>query len=332
MRHRATNGLRVLLLVIVAASARAHARDPAQTPFASDSVFNLPLGSGAQWQHNAQLASAGVVIDTVGNWNENIYTSAATDPVVTVRVSGASGGPKGIYRLHIPGNAQPSAPPLEKGGDSVLTVDDLATHTWWSFGEFQWTGPTSAVAGQGSHEPDCGSGIGFDNSNWDQGAGTLRESDLRAGVIAHLLRVEVPWDMLKSYGSNPTDMAPYAWPQTQEDGNGPKAYTGTIYYGVTIGIPVNAREPSDVASNRGANMLWKALQQHGAMVRDSTGGTRNLVFQADQNVAPNDPLVRGMERYGHEILSYAKILINQGPNSVNGGGTPVVPLDPACSD
>ena len=33
-------------------------RDPTQIPFASDSVFNLPLGSGAQWQFNQQLAGA----------------------------------------------------------------------------------------------------------------------------------------------------------------------------------------------------------------------------------------------------------------------------------
>lgn len=39
-----------------------------------------------------------------------------------------------------------------------------------------------------------------------------------------------------------------------------------------------------------------------------------------------------MEQYGSQIMAQAEILANQGPNSVNGGGTPIVPLDPAPSD
>ncbi len=59
-------------------------RDPSQTPFASNSIFNLPLGSGAQWTYNAQLANTNVVVNTSGNYNEPIYTSTASDPLVTV--------------------------------------------------------------------------------------------------------------------------------------------------------------------------------------------------------------------------------------------------------
>src|SRR5262249_40370354 len=40
----------------------------------------------------------------------------------------------------------------------------------------------------------------------------------------------------------------------------------------------------------------------------------------------------GMERYGSEIMAQVQILANQGPNSINGGGTPIVPLDPPLSD
>jgi hypothetical protein len=98
---------------------------------------------------------------------------------------------------------------------------------------------------------------------------------------------------------------------------------------VTIGIAANAIEPADVAANAGANMLWKALQDHGAMVRDSGGAGNTVIFQADQNVNPNDPLVQGMDQLGAKIMAQTQILANQGPNSVNGGGTPIVPLDPA---
>lgn len=327
----AMTSLSALLLAARFGHGAAQIRDPTQIPFSSYSVFNLPLGSGAQWQYNSQLASAGVVINTAGGWNENIYASGASDPGVMVTVMGSSGGRKGTYTLHIPANAQPAGPPLSQGGDNAITIDDTTTHTWWSFAEFQWTSPTTAVAGQGSYEPDDGSGIAFDHSNWDQGVGTLRESDLRAGMIAHMLRAELPADMLKSYGSRSSDMAPYAWPQTQEDSDGPQRYTGTIYYGVTFGIPANVREPPDIASDAGADMLWRALQHHGAMVRDSAGGSRHVVFQADQNVDPADPLIQGMQRYGRKIMSHVEILTNQGPDSVNGGGSPIVALDAPLS-
>ena len=101
---------------------------------------------------------------------------------------------------------------------------------------------------------------------------------------------------------------------------------------MTMGIPATAVEPADVKANAGANMLWQALQDHGAMIRDSGGSGNNVAFQTDQNVNPNDPLIQGMEQYGSEIMAQVQILANQGPNSINGGGTPIVPLDPPPSD
>jgi hypothetical protein len=315
--------------------AAAGTRDPSQTPFASDSVFNLPLGSGAQWQPNAQLSSANAYINTASasGYNENIYTGTASDPLVTVTNSGASSGSPGTFQVHIPAGAVPAP-----GNDATLAVDDTSSDTWYSFGGFQWTGSNTASVSQGSAEQDNGSGIADDNSNEDEGVGTLRESDLQAGTIDHMLRVEMPTDMLESYSQSSTSvLAPYAWPQTAEDGfaingNGGPAYSGTIPYGVTIGIPASAVEPAAVAANAGANMLWQELQDHGAMVRDSGGSGNTVIFQADQNVDPNDPLIQGMEQYSSQIMAAAEILTNQGPNSINGGGTPIVPLDPTPSD
>jgi hypothetical protein len=297
------------------------------TPFASDSIFNLPLGTGAQWMRNDQLSNAGVYINTVGNYNENIYTSTANDPLVTVTNDAASGGEPSTFQVHIPVGAVAAG-----GNDKTFTVHDTATNTWDSFGGFNWTGDNTATVSQGSNEPFDGSGLTQDHSNWDEGVGTLTQADLQAGTIDHMLRMELPMNMLFSYDKNNTNnLAPFAYPQTQEDGfanngNGGPIYTGTIPYGVTIGIPQGTPEPADVAANPGAHMLWTALQTHGAMVRDSGGNDNNVIFQADQNVDPNDPLIQAMNNYGKEIMSATQILSNQGPDSVNGGGTPVVPL------
>jgi hypothetical protein len=307
-------------------------RDPSQIPFASTSIFNLPIGSGAQWMANSQLASSNIFINTVGNFNQNIYTGVATDRLVTVTNTAASGGTPGTFQVHIPAGAVPAV-----GGDATFTVDDTATHMWYSFGGFQWTGANTATAWQGSGESDFGSGMVVANSNWDEGVGTLRESDLQAGTIAHMLRLQLPTDMLMSFTSSVSQLASYAWPQTEEDGfaingNGGTPYTGTVPFGVTIGIPVNAVEPTAVKANAGADMLWHALQIHGAMIRDSAGSGNTVTFQADQLVNQADPLIQGMEQFGAQIMAQAKILGNQGPTSINGGGTPIAPLDAPLSD
>jgi hypothetical protein len=305
-------------------------RDPSQTPFASTSVFNLPLGSGAQWTPNAQLANSNVFINTSGNYNEPIYTGTASDRLVTVYNDGsATGVPPETYHLHIPADAVPSQP---TPGNNNITIDDTSTDTWYSFGNFSFTSATTAVATQGSAEPDYDSGITFDNSNQDEGVGTLTQADLTAGTIDHMLRIMLPFAMLQSDQTS-SGLAANAWPQTKEDGFGPTTYTGTVPYGITMGIPSTAVEPANVKANAGANMLWTEMQDHGAMVRDSDGGGPTTVtLQTDQNVNPNDPLIQGMEQFGSEIMSQVQILANQGPNSINGGGTPIVPLDPPPSD
>ena len=169
-------------------------RDPSQTPFASNSVFNLPLGLDAQWQYNAQLAGAGVFVNTENsNYNENIYTGTASDPLVTVTNTAGAGGTPGTFQVHIPAGASGTG-----GSDRTLSVDDTTTGTWYGFGGFTWTGSNSATVRQGSGESDTGSGIEVDGSNWDQGVGTLRQSDLQAGTINHMLRMELPTSMLQS--------------------------------------------------------------------------------------------------------------------------------------
>jgi hypothetical protein len=292
-------------------------------------VFNLPLGSGAQWQPNAQLSGANVFVNTTASgFNENIYVGTASDPVVTVTNNAGSGGTPGTFQVHIPTGAQAAS-----GSDATFTVDDTTDNTWFSFGGFNRTGSNTATVSQASSEPFNGSGITQEGSNFDEGVGTLTQGDLQSGSIDHMLRIELPTDMLESFSkTSVSTLAPNAWPQTQEDGfaingNGGPTYSGSVPFGVTIGIPAGAAEPNAVASNAGANMLWHALQDHGAMVRDSGGSGNTVIFQTDQNVNPNDPLIQGMDQLGSQIMASAQILSNQGPNSVNGGGSPVVALN-----
>jgi hypothetical protein len=112
---------------------------------------------------------------------------------------------------------------------------------------------------------------------------------LQAGTIDHMLLINLPDDMPYSVSSSADQLAANAWPQTMEDGNGPTIYTGTVPYGVTMGIPSTAVEPADVKANAGANMLWQEMRDHGAMIRNSGGGGNNVTFPTDQSVNPSDP-------------------------------------------
>jgi hypothetical protein len=154
-----------------------------------------------------------------------------------------------------------------------------------------------------------------------------------------MLRAMLPTDILYSPNPNTVNqLVPYAWPGTREDSfancncipfPGLTSYTGTIGFGVTIGIPINTPEPSAIQASPGAHMLWKQMQTHGLMVRDSTHVSLGVLqLQTDQGVPSSNPLIQQMMQFGKQILSNARLLVNQGPNSINGGGTPVVPLIP----
>lgn len=294
------------------------------TLFEAGSVFNVPFGSGAQWGVNKQLQGVPLAVNTPGSgYDMPIYSGASTDPLVTVTgtVNGINDTPNGPLHIHIPAGAQPAT-----GSDHHLSVVDGGTlYSMWNF---QWTGATTATARYSAVENVNGSGVidaptgKFDGSNYDFAVGTITGSDLQkaasSGVINHMLRVAIPTTLAKSYSSNWQQLAPYAGPQTQEDGFGPSVYSGTLPYGVTIGIPKGVAEPADIKANAGANILWNTLQQHGAMVRDTNGTSSNVTLYTDQTVADNNSLVQGMDQYGLEIASQLEFLTNQGASEVNG--------------
>jgi hypothetical protein len=117
------------------------ANSPAPYLFAAASVWNLPIGSGATWQSNTQLSGAPISFNTSATgYNEPIYKSTASDPLVTITNSGtAIAQPPGTYQAHIPAGAQAS-----QGSDEILSVDDTSTGTWYSFGGFVYTGSNTA--------------------------------------------------------------------------------------------------------------------------------------------------------------------------------------------
>jgi hypothetical protein len=77
----------------------------------------------------------------------------------------------------------------------------------------------------------------------------------------------------------------------------------------------------------GGLVLARALQDHGAIMRDTTGDSGLLAFYAEPQ-DEDSPVIDQMRGDMAKITSVLRVLRNQGPTSVNGGGTPRAALVP----
>ena len=184
-------------------------------------------------------------------------------------------------------------------------------------------GLTAALGGVWDITGDGVANLLNPGSDYNFAVGTITAFDLTQGAINHAVRVAIGRDALKSPGLKWTDNIP--WPNTHEDYDGPKFYKGKIVAGSTFGIPVDV-DLLKLNLSQGGLMLAKALQNYGAIWRDSCGDGCFAFYSTPE--AEHNPLIQQMRMDLHRILPHLNILRNQGPASVNGGGRPIVPPCP----
>ena len=120
---------------------------------------------------------------------------------------------------------------------------DLTQPNWmWSYwgctfdnGQDVTGGVTCGLA---QYADVCGDGVtqvtqAGDDYNFAIGA--IRDWELDAGVINHMLRYAVSQDIAKSPGTYYTDNIPF--PDFNEDYYGPQDYSGNLVFGSTVSIP-----------------------------------------------------------------------------------------------
>jgi hypothetical protein len=113
-------------------SAMAQTRNPWDQPFASNSVWNVGIGSGAKWGSSsdadvAQLRSLKPWVNA-GEYGMPIYVGTASDPLVTIVATDQSYG-FGPQQVHIPIDALPAA-----GADKHMVLFDKTNPTkMWSY-------------------------------------------------------------------------------------------------------------------------------------------------------------------------------------------------------
>ncbi len=338
-------------------------RSPVDQPFASDSVWNLPVGSGAEWESVTDPATAQLV-GTKGSllaagYGKRFWVGTASDPTLVVKDTDqdpAYAVPE--QTLHVPfstlpGDAQirwptffdftvPGKPYMYSYyGDTAGATPPGCPLTWTGGAITGMTCQLAAVVNV------CGDGIATVHgaSRYDFAIGTIRHADLVQKAIRHTLRYAVSLDVARSLeidanGTNPSAWEHAVWPNDNEDYWGPVpghegSYRGNVPFGSTIGIPSSVDLVTEGLSE-GGMILAKALQEHGAIMRDTTGsftGDPNMLAFYGEPDDDADPLVQQMRADMGVILPLVRVMKNQGPTSVNGGGTPIVPpappLDPA---
>jgi hypothetical protein len=303
-------------------------RDPAAWPFASDSPWNTAISSGAKFaavQSAAlDLAGRGLAVQPAAN-DRALFIARATDPEVPVL---RRFGPGEFARLRLPVEALRNAGrPLNC---TVLDPQLGLAHELIMAGR----------AGAGVEAMLCytnpieGSGVpphqfGHTFSGLPLMAGIIRDGEMRRG-IPHVLAGAVIHPGLTRAGAGG---ATFVWPARHVPMDSRKldaiTNSGNIHFGTLLAIPpdVDVRRLG-LGTNGPAFELARALQDYGVHVTHSFGpapddgqGWRQPHLQLFADGLSNDEL-RAVSRDVAGLAGLLRVVSNNGPRNIGGGGTP----------
>ena len=281
-------------------------------PFASDSPWNMPIGSNATYESASATRTANLIDPSIVAWanveqySHPIYQASVTDPLAVFSRAGFA-----TVRVAVPAGATPAA-----GTDRHLHVIDPTGHyvdeNWDVQGSFPnfttgyhvRTDLYGPGVGQGGVRAYGGSAIG----------GLIRTWELQQGAIHHALALALTGGQL---ARGPV------WPATAQDGNAATTYSGSVPMGSLAAIPPSVDVTTLGLTPTGVAVA-RALQDYGAYVVDRSGC---VCLYAE-------PTSAGTQQAGdlrHDVAtlrSLLRIVTDNGPAAVGGGGTPRVALAP----
>ena len=335
-------------------------RDALKSPFASNSIWNMPIGSGAAyvaanlpavpggdtWSPMPMIDDERIVLRPNATMTPINYSDAGWTGKNRCNATGGQ-----LTSVPIPSdyvvpnsNANESAVFLQADGRTLVQTQPFtrcyaggAATSYVKFDSVDLYGAGIT----GSHGGSGLSAIG----------GSIRVGELRPNSQGprHALKVVI-------YGKQSlyrctTSSQCYRWPAVQADGyavgfygtNGNNMNTA-MKMGALLAIPASRSLSSlGLETEPGRQLAW-TLQNYGAYIVDDTyspsfgfaaeegpDGSVRQQFQGDygyplaQRVNGNTPWTRDVQRL-HQALY---VVDNNGPNSIGGGGTPLQPLAPA---
>jgi hypothetical protein len=270
---------RLAVTAALALAAIAPATASAGPYFSQTSFWNKPLATNAAldarsatWVNkvSAQVKQYGHWINTT-QYSVPIYTVSSTQPGVQVKMDGRNWDPKywaDFAAVPLPGNAVPAA-----GTDRHLVVHQTGTDSMWEFWELEkkadgWhAGAGAKIAKQASSngivpvlpntlfpEP-----FGATATALPAAGGLILPSELKAGVINHVVAAALPETLLQWW---------WSWPAQRSDGNSVDPYQ--IPEGARLRLPASL-DVTKLGLTRTGTIIARAIQKYGMVIRDRAG-------------------------------------------------------------
>ena len=324
-------------------------RDPWLWPFAQTSIWNMPIGSGAQYVP-AKLGRADeVIVDTnllykvpAGAPERKVYRSAEWIDRCNPNTRLEQFAWTKRKTMPIPddlvvpdANSNNASAFLLADGRTLVQVNPLARCQAGgpAFGEFS---PDVDIYGPGIEGGHGGSGM-------SSIGGTLRKGELTgSGPIRHALKITLQASRYVAPKRDGTDG--YRWPALRADGYAfdgqSHAYGGKVpelELGALLALrPEVTAESLGVQTEVGRKLI-QALQDYGAyVVDDAYCHCHNITAEPGVELelnqkygfglgTENGPIMQDINR----IWPALQVVNNNAPDRIGGGGTPRRPLAPA---
>lgn len=322
-------------------------RDPYSWPFSSQSIWNMPLGTDAQFSLTGLLPVSGKPM--TGNISVIILRPDA--PLVSLFENGAAwtGGDRCVaegaelFQLPVPDDfivpnnrENNSLAALLPDGRTIKQAQPFARCVPGGLATALVAYPDADIFGAGREGASGGSGL-------SSLGGTLRVGELRPGgaPVRHTLKLSVSAENLMAC-SDPADC--YRWPAVRGDASAPNEYTGELpelTMGSLLALPPTVTVEDLALETEPGRMLAQVLADYGGYVSNQTGASIyalsvetgpdgdfmdqfqqdwGLSFEADAGTPWTNDVVK--------IFQELRVVTNNTLESVGGGGLPVVPLAP----
>jgi hypothetical protein len=343
------------------------ARDPLQQPFATTSIWNMPIGSSAVY------VAANLVASPAGGFfqadDERIsltptapatsvyYSSAGWSSTSRCAASGGSGiGLPSTNPLQVPMPASWIIPSDgANDGAAFLLADNQTVVQLQPLARCTAGGPATALLAPSQWKVNLyGDGIpgAHGGSGLSTLGGTIRIGELRPGQIGihHVLKLDLASAAELYHPSSAADA--YRWPALGADSDwanygsvaGPNNTNVAMKMGVLLAIPASTSIASlGLETEPGRELAW-TLQNYGAYDVDSYGSV-GMSLAAESGVN-GDFATQFKNDYGFSFTARPtdnsawwrdigrlrqalSAVDNNSPTSIGGGGTPLQPLAPA---
>lgn len=299
-------------------------------PFASGSVWNTSVGSGALYEASTDARTARFLTGTPqvnrDRWSFVPALASASDPLVTLQVLESRGGPVvRTEQIRCPADVQPTA-----GSDAHVGIVQPDGYTVYELYAFTRVNATTIASHYVNVNDLRGSGLtrGSQASAISFMGGLIRAHDLATGYIDHALKIGAPASMLKPTPTSDdgavstiSGVAEAVWPARRQDRQiGSNIYTGIIAMGSLFAIPTSVDLNALGLTPEGL-ILGRALQNYGAYILIQAS-TIALYCEPSTSLAAFTRL-RG--DWQTKLFPRMRRIANNAPGALNANRNPIDP-------